>query len=88
MKCCSLGFKELPLNGAMLLYLSADGCFPTTKHPQDCKYCSIVHIQQRTENFDVIPLSVKKSNFSSPNHARIASIHSKFLFTHKKSIFV
>lgn len=28
----------------MLLYLSADGCFPTTKHPQDCKNCSIFSI--------------------------------------------
>lgn len=29
------GFKELPLNGALLLYISADGCFSTTKHPED-----------------------------------------------------
>uniref|UniRef100_A0A6P7GKE9 Protein SCAI n=1 Tax=Diabrotica virgifera virgifera TaxID=50390 RepID=A0A6P7GKE9_DIAVI len=29
------GFKELPTNGALLLYLSADGCFSTTKHPED-----------------------------------------------------
>lgn len=34
----SSGFKELPLGGALLLYMSADGCFSTTKHPQDCKY--------------------------------------------------
>lgn len=32
------GFKELPANGALLLYLSADGCFSTTKHPEDSKY--------------------------------------------------
>lgn len=31
------GFKELPLGGALLLYMSADGCFSTTKHPEDCK---------------------------------------------------
>lgn len=31
------GFKELPANGALLLYLSADGCFSTTKHPEDSK---------------------------------------------------
>lgn len=31
------GFKELPTNGALLLYLSADGCFSTTKHPEDSK---------------------------------------------------
>lgn len=33
----SSGFKELPPGGALLLYLSSDGCFSTTKHPQDCK---------------------------------------------------
>ncbi|XP_077301693.1 protein SCAI [Arctopsyche grandis] len=32
------GFKELPLNGALLLYISADGCFSTTKHPEDMGY--------------------------------------------------
>lgn len=32
------GFKELPPGGALLLYMSADGCFSTTKHPEDCKY--------------------------------------------------
>jgi len=30
--------KELPLGGALLLYMSADGCFSTTKHPEDCEY--------------------------------------------------
>ncbi|XP_042235798.1 protein SCAI-like isoform X5 [Homarus americanus] len=29
------GFKELPANGAMLLYISADGAFTSSKHPQD-----------------------------------------------------
>ncbi|XP_011632636.1 protein SCAI isoform X2 [Pogonomyrmex barbatus] len=29
------GFKELPANGALLLYLSADGCFSTVKHPEE-----------------------------------------------------
>lgn len=33
----SSGFKELPPGGALLLYMSADGCFSTTKHPQDCE---------------------------------------------------
>ncbi|XP_017862424.1 PREDICTED: protein SCAI isoform X2 [Drosophila arizonae] len=32
------GFKELPLGGALLLYMSADGCFSTTKHPEDYGY--------------------------------------------------
>lgn len=33
----SSGFKELPPGGALLLYMSADGCFSTTQHPEDCK---------------------------------------------------
>lgn len=37
----SSGFKELPPGGALLLYISADGCFSTTKHPQDCEKISI-----------------------------------------------
>jgi Protein SCAI len=37
----SSGFKELPPGGALLLYISADGCFSTTKHPQDCKSLSL-----------------------------------------------
>ncbi|XP_039287520.1 protein SCAI isoform X1 [Nilaparvata lugens] len=32
------GFKELPANGALLLYISADGCFSTSKHPGDLGY--------------------------------------------------
>ncbi|XP_015430048.1 PREDICTED: protein SCAI isoform X3 [Dufourea novaeangliae] len=32
------GFKELPANGALLLYLSADGCFSTVKHPEELGY--------------------------------------------------
>ncbi|XP_055845642.1 protein SCAI isoform X2 [Episyrphus balteatus] len=32
------GFKELPPGGALLLYMSADGCFSTTKHPEDFGY--------------------------------------------------
>lgn len=31
------GFKELPANGVLLLYLSADGSFPSAKHSDDCK---------------------------------------------------
>jgi len=33
----SSGFKELPANGVLLLYLSADGCFLNNKHPDDSK---------------------------------------------------
>ncbi|XP_037035469.1 protein SCAI isoform X3 [Bradysia coprophila] len=32
------GFKELPPGGALLLYVSADGCFSTTQHPEDYGY--------------------------------------------------
>lgn len=31
----SSGFKELPPNGVLLLYMSADGCFTNIKHPED-----------------------------------------------------
>lgn len=32
------GCRELHPNGALLLYMSADGCFSTTKHPEDCEF--------------------------------------------------
>lgn len=32
------GFKELPPNGVLLLYLSADGHFPHMDHNNGCKY--------------------------------------------------
>lgn len=38
------GFKELPANGAMLLYISADGAFSTSKHPQDRKCIDIIFL--------------------------------------------
>ena len=31
----SSGFKELPPNGVILIYLSADGCFINSKQPED-----------------------------------------------------
>lgn len=34
----SSGFKELPPNGVLLLYMSADGCFTNVKHPDDGKF--------------------------------------------------
>lgn len=34
----SSGFKELPANGVLLLYLSADGVFANIKHPEDYGY--------------------------------------------------
>lgn len=36
------GFKELPTNGALLLYLSADGSFSTVKRPEESEYCPII----------------------------------------------
>lgn len=35
----SSGFKELPANGVLLIYLSADGCFINSKQPEDSKFC-------------------------------------------------
>lgn len=32
------GFKELPANGALLMYISADGCCPQSKSGNDCKH--------------------------------------------------
>ncbi|EEB18750.1 conserved hypothetical protein [Pediculus humanus corporis] len=32
------GFKELPANGALLMYISADGCFTQSKHHEDVGY--------------------------------------------------
>ncbi|XP_037525158.1 protein SCAI isoform X3 [Rhipicephalus sanguineus] len=32
------GFKELPPNGVLLLYVSADGSFPNVKHPEEVGY--------------------------------------------------
>ena len=37
----SSGFKELPANGVLLLYLSSDGVFANIKHPEDCKYSEL-----------------------------------------------
>lgn len=34
------GFKELPANGVLLLYLSADGAFANIKHPEDCEFAA------------------------------------------------
>lgn len=44
----SSGFKELPPGGALLLYISADGCFSTTKHPQDCEFNGRTFVKQFT----------------------------------------
>lgn len=62
------GSKELPLGGALLLYMSADGCFSTTKHPEDCEYITML----------LMLLSIITIDFSSwlragrPGHQREA----------------
>lgn len=38
----SSGFKELPVNGVVLIFLSADGCFINSKQPEDSKCFAIV----------------------------------------------
>jgi len=40
------GFKELPTNGVILLYLSADGAFGNIKHPEDCKLSDMLEKQK------------------------------------------
>lgn len=37
----SSGFKELPVNGVLLIFLSADGCFINSKQPEDSKFVSL-----------------------------------------------
>lgn len=46
----SSGFKELPPGGALLLYMSADGCFSTTQHPEDCEFISFISIVEKIYN--------------------------------------
>lgn len=47
----SSGFKELPPGGALLLYMSADGCFSTTQHPEDCKCLAIFERERLSISF-------------------------------------
>ncbi|KAG8326257.1 hypothetical protein J6590_047627 [Homalodisca vitripennis] len=52
------GFKELPANGALLLYISADGCFSSTKHPEDKDLLKVNRVTQSKtakKNFDWQP---------------------------------
>lgn len=44
------GFKELPANGALLLYLSADGCFSTVKRPEESE-CLLLNTSARARMF-------------------------------------
>lgn len=53
------GFKELPLNGALLLYISADGLFPSSSSTEDRKKLDfrvyhlqlLVHVSFRLKKF-------------------------------------
>lgn len=47
----SSGFKELPPSGALLLYMSADGCFSTTQHPEDCKFLKKTYLCTQPYNY-------------------------------------
>ena len=54
------GYKELPPNGALLLYLSADGSFPVRPQPEDTGYdLGGVLLQPRQ---DVEPVVTKTSS--------------------------
>lgn len=44
------GFKELPANGVLLLYLSSDGVFANIKHPEDCKCNTTQHFMHVTQS--------------------------------------
>ena len=52
------GFKELPPTGAMLLYLSADGCLGNTKHTEDGGFIQIKSVKlfesDQTECFIIL----------------------------------
>lgn len=54
----SSGFKELPPGGALLLYMSADGCFSTTQHPEDCKYMKAQNVEPVDSNQSFFSLAV------------------------------
>lgn len=52
------GFKELPANGALLLYLSADGCFSTVKHPEESE--CLIQFFFHVDAFTVLSLYCRK----------------------------
>ncbi|OAD53458.1 Protein SCAI [Eufriesea mexicana] len=72
------GFKELPANGALLLYLSADGCFSTVKHPEErinqanflsskILVCILVISFLHNQNFLSISRTKRNTYFSLPD---------------------
>ena len=56
----ALGYRELPPNGALLLYLSADGSFPVRPQPEDVGYDLGGILLQPRE--DVEPVASKGSS--------------------------
>ncbi|KAF7410091.1 hypothetical protein HZH68_004472 [Vespula germanica] len=64
------GFKELPANGALLLYLSADGCFSTVKHPEERSYGDedshvFIIVNSRHEAIDIEVLGIRWYSISA-----------------------
>jgi hypothetical protein len=51
------GFKELPTNGVLLLYLSADGSFPVGKAGEERDYDSGGVVMNCSKRLDVDPVS-------------------------------
>jgi len=54
------GFKELPPNGVLLLYLSADGYFPNAKYSENCKtqFITLFDTQATSLNVHSYPFSL------------------------------
>ncbi|EZA53505.1 Protein SCAI [Ooceraea biroi] len=74
------GFKELPANGALLLYLSADGCFSTIKHPEESVDSDNSFVFQQIPRYFGQPLMVLMSPQDVPPTLRDLR-HGGSLFT-------
>ena len=62
------GYKELPPNGALLLYLSADGSFPVRPQPEDTGYDLGGLLLQPREEVEPIAASAKTSSSHVKEH--------------------
>ncbi|GAB6024608.1 hypothetical protein CHUAL_009752 [Chamberlinius hualienensis] len=63
------GFKELPPNGVLLLYISADGNFSTVKHPEDAGYDLggvVMHSKRDVDHSNRRNLQLKEPNCLYP----------------------
>lgn len=82
------GFKELPINGALLLYISADGLFPSSSSAEDRKDSAKI-IQKRSiillltylsTGYDMggVCMNNKREpdpNFTKRGHSQIKDMH-------------